>query len=104
MGEPGVFMAFEETAEELAQNVASLASTSSTSPPRRSCWSNFVRVERSEDRGDGEYDLEGLFVRLSHAIESVGARRVVLDTIESLFAACRTQSLLRASCGACSAG
>ena len=83
--EPGVFMAFEETAEELAQNVRSLGFDLDDLVARKKLLIDYVRVERSEIEETGEYDLEGLFVRLGHAIDSIGAKRVVLDTIETLF-------------------
>ncbi len=95
-GEPGVFMAFEETAEELAQNVASLGFDLADLAARKKLLVDFVRVERSEIEETGEYDLEGLFVRLAHAIDSIGAKRVVLDTIETLFAGLSNVNLLRA--------
>jgi circadian clock protein KaiC len=95
-GEPGVFMAFEETAEELGQNVRSLGYDLDRLVRRKKLAIDFVRVERSEIDETGEYDLEGLFVRLGHAIDSVGARRVVLDTIESLFSGFRNEAVLRA--------
>jgi circadian clock protein KaiC len=96
MGEPGVFMAFEETAEELAQNVASLGYDLRQLSAKKMLVVDFVRVESAEIEETGEYDLEGLFVRLGHAIDSVGATRVVLDTIESLFSGLSNASLLRA--------
>src|SRR3990172_779840 len=96
MGEPGVFMAFEETAEELAQNVASLGFDLKRLSAQKKLLLDFVRVERAEIEETGEYDLEGLFVRLGHAIDAVGAKRVVLDTIESLFAGLSNAALLRA--------
>ena len=96
MGEPGVFMAFEETAEELAQNVASLGFDLERLAAQKKLLVDFVRVERAEIEETGEYDLEGLFVRLGHAIDAVGAKRVVLDTIESLFAGLSNATLLRA--------
>lgn len=95
-GEPGVFMAFEETAEELAQNVASLGFDLADLCARKKLLVDFVRVERSEIEETGEYDLEGLFVRLGHAIDKVGAKRVALDTIETLFAGLSNANLLRA--------
>ena len=55
-----------------------------------------VRIERSEIEETGEYDLEGLFVRLGYAIDSIGAKRVVLDTIEALFAGLSNEAILRA--------
>src|SRR5262245_9737992 len=94
--EPGVFMAFEETAEELAQNVRSLGFDLDDLIARRLLAVDYVRVERSEIEETGEYDLEGLFVRLGHAIDTLGARRVVLDTIEVLFGGRREAAILRA--------
>jgi len=94
--EPGVFMAFEETAEELAQNVASLGFDLEELIAHKKVVVDYVRVERSEIEETGEYDLEGLFVRLNHSIDSVGAKRVVLDTIESLFAGLGNEAILRA--------
>ncbi|HEY0961169.1 MAG TPA: ATPase domain-containing protein, partial [Pseudomonadales bacterium] len=84
-GEPGVFVAFEETAAELAQNVASLGFDLDDLVRRKLLAIDFIRLERSEIQETGEYDLEGLFVRLGHAIDTIGAKRVALDTIESLF-------------------
>jgi circadian clock protein KaiC len=95
MGENGVFMAFEETAEELAQNVTSLGFDLQRLCDQKKLLVDYVRVERGEIEETGEYDLEGLFVRLGHAIDTVGAKRVVLDTIESLFAGLNNASLLR---------
>jgi circadian clock protein KaiC len=94
-GEPGVFMAFEETAEELAANVASLGFDVKKLEAQKKLVIDYVRVERSEIEETGEFDLEGLFVRLQHAIETVGAKRVVLDTIESLFAGLPNPLVLR---------
>ena len=85
--EPGVFVAFEENAEELAQNVASLGFDLKKLIKQKKLIVDYVRVERSEIEETGEYDLEGLFIRLGHAIDSIGAKRVVLDTIEVLFSA-----------------
>jgi circadian clock protein KaiC len=94
-GEPGVFMAFEETAEELAANVASLGFDVKKLEAQKKLAIDYVRIERSEIEETGEYDLEGLFVRLQHAIETVGAKRVVLDTVESLFAGLPNPLVLR---------
>ncbi len=94
--EPGVFMAFEETAEELAQNVASLGFDLGKLAASRKLLIDHVRVERSEIEETGEYDLEGLFIRLGHAIDSIGAKRVVLDTIESLFSGLSNAMIVRA--------
>ncbi|MCW3052909.1 MAG: circadian clock kinase KaiC [Chthonomonadales bacterium] len=94
--EPGVFVAFEETAEELTQNVASLGFDLNDLVEKQKVRLDYVRVERSEIEETGEYDLEGLFIRLGYAIDSIGAKRVVLDTIESLFAGLSNTSILRA--------
>jgi circadian clock protein KaiC len=94
-GEPGVFVTFEETGEELAQNVRSLGFDLDAMVADRKLAIDFVRVERSEIEETGEYDLEGLFVRLGYAIDSVGAKRIALDTIESLFGGFTNEALLR---------
>src|SRR5665648_1011655 len=83
--EPGVFMTFEETAKDLAQNVASLGFDLKDLVAHKKLVLDFVFIEPSEIEESGEYDLEGLFIRLGNAIDSIGARRVVLDTVESLF-------------------
>lgn len=95
-GEPGVFMAFEETAEELTQNVASLGFDVQALVARKRLLLDYVHVERSEFEETGEYDLEGLFIRLGHAIDSIKAKRVVVDTIEALFAGLPNQAIVRA--------
>jgi circadian clock protein KaiC len=94
--EPGVFVAFEETAEELSKNVASLGFDVKALVAKKKLAIDYVYIERSEIEETGEYDLEGLFVRLGHAIKSVGAKRVVLDTIEVLFAGLPNPAILRA--------
>jgi circadian clock protein KaiC len=94
--EPGVFMAFEESAEELTQNVRSLGFDLDELAAQNKLSIDFVRVERSEIEETGDYDLEGLFVRLGHAIDTIGAKRVVLDTIETLFGGLSNASILRA--------
>jgi circadian clock protein KaiC len=94
--EPGVFIAFEETAEEIAENVRSLGYELETLVATRKLAVDHVRVERSEIEETGDYDLEGLFVRLAHAIDSVKAKRVVIDTLEVLFAGLSNHAILRA--------
>jgi circadian clock protein KaiC len=94
--EPGVFFAFEETAPELIENVRSLGFDLDKLVARKKIAIDHVRIERSEIEETGEYDLEGLFVRLEHAIKSVGAKRVVLDTLEALFAGLPNEAILRA--------
>ena len=95
-GEPGVFMSFEERAEDLEANVASLGYDLEGLVAGGRIAIDHVRVERSEIEESGEYDLEGLFVRLGYAVDSVGAKRVVLDTLETLFAGFGNPSILRA--------
>jgi circadian clock protein KaiC len=94
-GEPGVFMSFEETSEELAKNVASLGFDLADLEKQKLLALDFVYIERREIEETGEYDLEGLFIRLGHAIDSVGAKRVVLDTVEALFAGFPNELILR---------
>jgi circadian clock protein KaiC len=95
-GEPGVFMSFEESSGELAKNVASLGFDLEDLEARNLLTVDTVVVERSEIEESGDYDLEGLFLRLDFAIQSVGAKRVVLDTIESLFSGFNNEAILRA--------
>ncbi len=95
-GEPGVFMMFEENAEELTANVRSLGFDLNKLAEQKSILLDYVHVERSEIEQTGAYDLEGLFIRLGHAIDSIAAKRVVLDTIEALFAGLPDQAVLRA--------
>jgi circadian clock protein KaiC len=94
--EPGVFIAFEENEEDLRKNVASLGYNLKDLSDRNKLVIDYVHIERSEIEETGEYDLEGLFVRLGYAIDSIGAKRVVLDTIESIFAGLPNPSILRA--------
>lgn len=94
--EPAVFVAFEENAEELAQNVASLGFDLKELIKQKKLIIDYVRIERSEIEEAGEYDLDGLFIRLGHAIDSIGAKRVALDTIEVLFSALPNHAILRA--------
>ena len=94
--EPGVFFSFEETEDELTSNVASLGFDLDKLIKQRKLWLEHVHVDRAEIAESGEYDLEGLFIRIHHAIEEVGAKRVVLDTLESLFAGLPNPLILRA--------
>ncbi len=95
-GEPGVFVSFEETPDELIANSASLGFSLPELCESNRLYMDYVRVERSEIEETGEYDLEGLFIRLSHAINTVGAKRLVLDTIETLFSGLSNAAILRA--------
>ena len=94
--EPGVFISFEETEKELTANVASLGFNLDLLVKRKKIWLEHIYIERSEIEQSGEFDLEGLFIRIHHAIESIGAKRVVLDTIESLFSELPSPQILRA--------
>jgi circadian clock protein KaiC len=95
-GEPGVFMAFEEKSDELALNAASLGFDLHKLQREELLKIDHVHIDRSEIEETGEYDLDGLFIRLGYAIDSTGARRVVLDTIENLFSGLNNQAILRA--------
>ncbi len=94
--EPGVFMSFEESSKELITNVKSLGFDIEKLSKEKKLIIDHVRVERSEIEEAGEYDLDGLFIRLGHAIDSIKAKRVVLDTIESLFSGLDNAAILRA--------
>ena len=94
--EPGVFLSFEETDTELKANVKSLGFDLAGLVRRKKIVLDHVYIERSEIHETGEYDLEGLFVRLNYAIDSIGAKRVVLDTLEALFAGLPNEAILRA--------
>jgi circadian clock protein KaiC len=96
MGEPGVFLAFEETAEELTTNVASLGWDLQALCQEGLLAVDHVRVEREHIDQTGDYDLEALFIRLGFAIDQIGAKRVVLDTLEVLFSALNDTATLRA--------
>ena len=95
-GESGVFMSFEETERELSENVASLGFDVKALMRAGKLVIDNVRVERSEIEETGEYDLEGLFLRLGSMIDEVGAKRVVLDSLEALFAGLPNEAILRA--------
>ena len=94
--EPGVIMTFEESGKDLALNARSLGFDLDKLQEEKKLRIDHVKIERSEIEETGEYDLEALFIRLNYAIDSVGAKRVVLDTIESLFAGMNDLGLLRA--------
>ncbi|MGH7979603.1 MAG: circadian clock protein KaiC [Limisphaerales bacterium] len=93
--EPGVLMTFEETVEDIKKNVASLGFDVAKMIEQKKLFIDHVNVSRNEIEENGEYDLEGLFVRLDHAIRTVRAKRVVLDTIETLFSGLANQAILR---------
>ena len=94
--EPGVLMAFEENEEELKANVASLGFDLPGLIRRKKLVVDYIHIEPSEIQESGDYDLEGLFVRLNYAIDSIKAKRVVLDTLEALFSGLRNEAILRA--------
>ena len=95
-GEPGVLMTFEETQDDIRKNVASLGFDLDKLIREKKIALDYVKIDRQEIEENGEYDLDGLFIRLAFAIQSIGAKRVVLDTIESLFSGLKNQSILRA--------
>ncbi|TNM65256.1 circadian clock protein KaiC [Aliirhizobium smilacinae] len=94
--EPGVFMSFEEASEDLVKNVVSLGYDVQTLIDEKRLALDYVRVEKGEIEEAGDYDLDGLFVRLGYAIDQIGAKRVVLDTLEVLFAGLGNTDILRA--------
>jgi circadian clock protein KaiC len=94
--EPGVLMTFEENAQELARDVRSLGYDLDSLVEQKRLIVDYIHVDRSEIEETGEYDLEGLFVRLEHAIKQIGAKRVMLDTIETLFGGLTDTGVLRA--------
>ncbi|WP_316771509.1 circadian clock protein KaiC [Pedobacter frigiditerrae] len=94
--EPGVFIAFEEKAEELALNVTSLGFDLKKLQDEKKLRIDYIHVDKSEIQETGEYDLQGLFIRLGYAIDSIGAKRVVLDTVENLFSGLTNEGILRA--------
>lgn len=94
--EPGVFVAFEEKSDELAMNVASLGFDLKKLQEQKKVRVDHVHIDRSEIQETGEYDLDGLFIRLGYAIDSIGAKRVVLDTLENLFSGLANETILRA--------
>jgi circadian clock protein KaiC len=94
--QPGVFISFEETDEELSQNVASLGFDLKQLIADKKLLLDYVFIERAEIEETGDYDLEGLFLRLGHAIDAVGAKRVVLDTLEALFSGLPNEAIIRA--------
>ena len=93
--EPGVFIAFEERADELTMNVASLGFDLEKLQAEKKLKVDHVQIERHEIEETGEYDLDGLFIRLGYAIDSIGAKRIVLDTLENLFSGLDNQGILR---------
>lgn len=94
--EPGVFVAFEETPTDLTENFASRGYDLKELQEQNKIAIDYIYIERSEIEETGEYDLEGLFIRLGHSIDKIGAKRVVLDTIEVLFSGLCNQAILRA--------
>jgi circadian clock protein KaiC len=93
--EPGVFMSFEENPSDLSRNFKSLGFDLEKLIAQKKLRIDHVRIERTEIEETGEFDLEGLFIRLNYAIDAIGAKRVVLDTIESLFSGIVNMAILR---------
>ena len=94
--EPGVLIAFEETPQEMERNVSSLGFDLKSLVDQKKLFLDYVYVEPSEIQETGDFDLEGLFIRLQHAVDSVGAKRICLDTLEALFSGFSDQAILRA--------
>lgn len=94
--EPGVLISFEESKKDISENVGSLGINAEELIAANKLRIDYVRVDRSEIEETGEYDLDGLFIRLNHAVESIGAKRLVIDTIESLFGGVENTAILRA--------
>lgn len=94
--EPGVFMSFDESADELAQNVAAMGFDLEPLVARQKLLIDHVQVARDESEEAGRFDLEGLFIRLGSAIDAIGAKRVALDTLEALFGSFANAGVLRA--------
>jgi circadian clock protein KaiC len=95
--EPGVLLAFEETPEDIARNVASLGFNIQDLANKKKLYLDYVHVEPSEIQETGEYDLEGLFIRLQSAVDAIEAKRVMLDTVEALFGGFSNPGILRAA-------
>ena len=94
--EPGVLLTFEETGDEMTKNVASLGFDLKTLVARKKIVIDYIKIEPAEIQETGAYDLEGLFVRLQYAVDSIGAKRVVLDTVEAIFSGFANVGMLRA--------
>jgi circadian clock protein KaiC len=94
--EPGVLIAFEETPQEMERNVASLGFDLKSLVDRKKLFLDYIYVEPNEIQETGDYDLEGLFIRLQHAVDTVGAKRIFLDTLEALFSGFSNEGVLRA--------
>jgi circadian clock protein KaiC len=95
-GEPGVFMSFEENETDLANNFSSLGFDLNALIAQKQLFIDYVYIEKREIEETGEFDLDGIFIRLSSAIDAIGAKRVVLDTLEALFSGICDEAILRA--------
>lgn len=93
--EPGVFLSFEEKAKEIAENIASLGYDLPKMERQKKILTEYVHIDKNEIQETGEYDLEGLFVRLNYAIDAIHAKRVVIDTPEALFSGFSNAAILR---------
>src|SRR5690606_19521147 len=94
-GEPGLMVSFDERIEDLGVNMASLGLDLPDLQRRNLLATDYVRIDRQEMHETGEYDLEALFIRLGYAVQTVGARRVMLDTVDTLFAGIPNQAIVR---------
>jgi len=95
-GEPGVFISFEESLPDLTRNAASLGFDLPRLVRQKKLFLDHVHISRGEIAETGEYDLDGLFIRIADAVQRVGAKRIVLDTIETLFGELPNPGVLRA--------
>jgi circadian clock protein KaiC len=94
--QPGVFMSFEENENDLVNNFSSLGYDLPGLIAAKQLFIDYVYIERKEIEETGEFDLDGVFVRLNSAIDEIGAKRVVLDTLEALFSGIKNEAILRA--------
>jgi len=94
--EPGVLMAFEETPQDIATNVASLGFDIQDLADKKKLFLDYISVDPAEIAETGDYDLEGLFIRLQDAVDTIGAKRVMFDTVEALFTGFSNPNILRA--------
>ncbi|MDD1774225.1 MAG: AAA family ATPase, partial [Methanobacterium sp.] len=93
--EPGVFISFEENEEDLIKNFTSLGVDISKLEEQKKLIIEYVFLERAEIEETGDFDLEGLFIRIKYAMEQIGAKRIVIDTIEAIFAGLPNEFILR---------
>ena len=94
--EPGIFISFEENERELTENVASLGWDLEALGRENKIFLDHVYIERSEIEETGEFNLEGLFIRIESALSAVNAKRIAVDSMEALFSGFSDEMSLRA--------